>query len=574
MVAVRRALPDDAAALARLDPAAVDEVSADVWPDVRDAEELHDALLELGLVPEGAGDGAGWTSGFEELVAAGRAARLRVEGRTFWVAAERVGLAGAAPLAGVRRLEPDLSPLASERFPARPDDAALEIVRGWVPHLGPHTAASLAGRLGLAAEDVAAALLALEAEGRVLRGRFLEHGDASARPEPAGARAAEAIDFCERTVLARIHRSTVSRLRREIEPVTTADLLRFLLRWQHVAPGTQLHGARGLAEVIGQLQGFHAAAGAWERELLGARIAGSAPGLLDELCRSGEVAWGRLSVREPVDGEPPRGRAPTRAAPVTLALREDLSWLLAAARGGAGVPEEVLPARAREVAQALRSRGASFVSELCAATRRSRGEVEEGLWALVAAGLASCDGFAGLRALVDGGRAKGAAAGGGRWFLLAADPAPQGEAGEPDSNERLAQLYLRRYGVVFRDLLAREDAPPWRELVRTYRRLEARGSIRGGRFVVGRSGEQFALPEAVDALRAVRRLPREAAERVEVSAADPLNLAGILTPGPRVPAGLGGRVVYVDGIPSFEPARAFGARDAWRAGADAISPAP
>jgi ATP-dependent Lhr-like helicase len=599
MVAVRRALPDDAASLARLDPAAVAEVSADVWPDVRDADELHDALLELGLVPEGVGEGAGWRGGFEELVAAGRAARLRAGERTFWLAAERVGLARAAPLAGIRRLEPDLAPLASERVPARADEAVVALVRGWVPHLGPHTAASLADRLGLAEEDVAIALVAFEGEGRVLRGRFLPVNEPEPEPAPEGrlGSGAEPLDrscfdklstsghetapdFCERTVLARIHRATLSRLRREIEPVTTADFLRFLLRWQHVAPGTQVHGERGLAEVVGQLEGFHAAAGAWERDVLAARVDGYAPGMLDALCLAGEVAWGRLSVLDSSESaraeRSPREagaeskhelrRAPTRAAPVTLALREDLPWLLAAARRDASpfalslskppparsAPDDSLPPRAREVAAALRARGASFVSELGAATRRARAEVEEGLWALVAAGRASCDGFAGLRALVNGG-ARGAAVGGGRWFLLAPEEPPAPDAGEPDLHERLAQLYLRRYGVVFRDLLAREDAPPWRELVRTYRRLEARGSIRGGRFVAGRSGEQFALPEAVDALRAVRRLPRSGTERVELSAADPLNLVGILTPGARVPAGLGGRVVYVDGIPSAEP---------------------
>jgi ATP-dependent Lhr-like helicase len=552
MVSIRRALPEDAASLARLDPASILEVSEEVWPDVRDQDELHDALLELGLLPEGAAEGAGWAPLLEALAGAGRASRLRTAGRAFWIAAERVRLALAAPVAGegARFLDPPCEPLRSEAIPSGPDEAAVRVVRGWVARIGPFTARSLAERIGLDAEAVAQALLVLEADGLVLRGRFLDGAPWSA----------EAPHFCERTVLARIHRLTLGRLRKEIEPVTTADLLRFLLRWQHLAPGTRLHGARGLAEVIGQLQGYHAAAGAWERGLLAARIGDYQPALLDSLCLSGEVAWGRLSLRpERAEAEAaPRARAPTRAAPVTLALREDLEWLLATARAapeapadpapqGDGSPADPLPAAAREVLAVLRARGASFPVELAAATRRSLRDVEEGLWTLVACGLATCDGFAGLRSLVERGAGRKGASG-GRWSLLHAGggaPAPGG-----DLLERLGQQYLRRYGVVFRELLAREDAPPWRELVRVYRRLEARGSVRGGRFVEGRSGEQFALPEAVDALRAVRRIARQGAERVEVPAADPLNLVGILTPGARVPAQLGGTVVYVDGVPA------------------------
>ncbi len=559
MVAVRRSLPEDAASLARLDPAAVDEVAADVWPDVRDADELHDALLELGLLPEELGQGAGWAAGFDELAAAGRVARLRAGGRVFWIAAERVRLAQAAPIAGAGLpiLEPSLAPLAAERPPSGPDEAAVDIVRGWVPRVGPFTTGTLAVRTGLEPDAVGAALLALEADGLVLRGRFLESAPWSA----------EAPHFCERTVLARIHRLTLGRLRKEIEPVGTADLLRFLLRWQHLSPGTQLHGARGLAEIVGQLQGFHAAAGAWERGLLAPRLGDYDPALLDALCLSGEVAWGRLSGRPvPAEAEPgPRPRAPTRAAPVTLALRQDLEWLLASSFDRLGAngssmtapstererAETALPAVARELAAVLRARGASFPAELAAATRRPMVDVEEGLWTLVSSGLATCDGFAGLRALVTGGRGRRNGAAGGRWSLLRTPAAAGAHAGaDPALVERLAQQYLRRYGVVFRDLLGREDAPPWRELVRVYRLLEARGSVRGGRFVEGRSGEQFALPEAVDALRAVRRTPRRGTERVEVSAADPLNLVGIVTPGPRIAAQAGAHLVFLDGIPT------------------------
>jgi ATP-dependent Lhr-like helicase len=483
-------------------------------------------------------------------------------------------------------LDPELSPLSSEKVPEDDDAAALAVVRGWVPRVGPFTAAGLAARIGLLAERAAAALVRLEGEGLVLRGRFL--ADA--------AWSQEAPHWCERSVLARIHRLTLARLRREIEPASAADLLRFLARWQHVAPGTRLHGARGVAEVVGQLQGFHAAAGAWERDLLAARVADYERGLLDELCLGGDVAWGRLAVTAAPEEAPRRRNAPTRNAAITLALRGDLPWLLAAAAG----PPPPLGPSALALVEALARRGASFLPELAAATGRLPGDVEGALWELVSAGYVTCDGFSGLRALIEpaprGRPARRPGFAGGRWSLLrdpparspsgadglraggmpsargepveprAADPRgvaePQGRAAPPRAEgpddatvERLAGQYLRRYGVVFRDLLARESAPPpWRELLRVYRALEARGAIRGGRFVAGFTGEQFALPEAVDALRAVRRAPREGAERIEVAAADPLNLVGILTPGARVPAVLGNRVALVDGVPVGESA--------------------
>jgi ATP-dependent Lhr-like helicase len=432
--------------------------------------------------------------------------------------------------------------------PADEDAAVLAVVRGWVPRVGPFTAETLAGRIGLRSERVAAALVRLEGEGLVLRGRFA----------PDLPWSLEAPHWCERSVLARIHRLTLARLRREIEPASAADFLRFLSRWQHVAPGTRLHGARGVAEVVAQLQGFHAAAGAWEREVLAARVADYERGFLDELCLGGEVAWGRLAVTAAPEELPRRRNAPTRNAAVTLAVREDLGWLLAAAGG----PPPPLGPSALALVEALARRGASFLPDLAAATNRLPGDVEQALWELVSAGFVTCDGFSGLRALIDpparGRPVRRPALAGGRWSLLRAPPGPGASplaAGPDDATvERLASQYLRRYGVVFRDLLARESAPPpWRDLLRVYRALEARGAIRGGRFVAGFTGEQFALPEAVDALRAVRRAARSGAERIDVSAADPLNLVGILTPGARVPAVLGNRVTFVDGVPAPGP---------------------
>ncbi|ACL67338.1 DEAD/H associated domain protein [Anaeromyxobacter dehalogenans 2CP-1] len=552
-VAVRRALPPaEAAAAGALDPAAIEEVASQVWPAPRDADEVHDALLDLVLLP--AGEAAAWAPWLDALAAAGRARTVTDGERTWWVATERLG---ALPLDSVNPLTLTRStPLALDSAhpltlsvgrnaagvegraaPAPAPDPMLAVLRGWMTHLGPVTAARLAARTALPLAATEAALAALEAEGRVLRGTFL----------PGEPWSPDTPHWCERGVLARIHRLTIGRLRREIEPVSTAVFLRFLARWQHAAPGTRLHGTSGLLEVIGQLQGFHAAAGAWERDLLPARVQAYEPRLLDALCASGEVAWGRLHVAPPQDGLPPRRRgAPTRSAPVTLALREDLPWLLEATAAGAEPPP--LGTIAAELVEVLARRGASFLGELAQAVRTEAGEAEEALWELVSGGRVACDGFAGLRALVSpppGHRTRPAAAG-GRWALLrAGPPAPGAEADAlPEATlEPLARQYLRRYGVVFRDLLAREARPPpWRDLVRVYRTLEARGEIRGGRFVSGFSGEQFAAPEAVDALRATRREAAEDAP-LEVCAADPLNLAGILTPGPRIPAAAGGRVV-------------------------------
>jgi ATP-dependent Lhr-like helicase len=534
-VVMRRALPAaEAAGLGALDPDAVREVVEQARPEARDRDELHDLLLDVGFLP--AAEGEAWRGFFQDLVAAGRAGRAGLAGREVWVAAERAGAwraLSSEPGIEASPLAPPLAALASESLPASPDEAATRALRGWMARIGPVTAATLSERLGLPVPLMVAALHRLESEGLVLRGSFLPGS-------------VPGTDWCDRGLLARIHRATLGRLRREIEPVSGADLVRFLLRWQHAGPGSRLHGSRGVAEVVGQLQGFHAAAGAWEREILPARVAGYEPGLLDALCLSGEVAWGRIAVTAD-PGEGPRRRpAPTRHAPITLALRSDLPWLLRAASG----EPPALGASARALVDLLGRCGACFLPDLAAMTGRLPGEVDGALWELVSAGLVTCDGFAGLRSLLDPPprhRPRRPGQGGGRWALLR-PPSPS-DAPERSPLEPMARQLLARWGVIFRDLLAREPlSPPWRELLPVYRALEARGEIRGGRFVAGLSGEQYALPEAVEAMRAVRRAPKEG-ERVELSGADPLNLMGLLLPGAKVPATLGARVAYVDGVP-------------------------
>jgi ATP-dependent Lhr-like helicase len=409
-------------------------------------------------------------------------------------------------------------------MPDSPGGAAACILRGWLESTGPASVTELAARLALPRELVESALARIESEGQVLRGAFLP----GAEPQ-----------WCNRRVLARIHRLTLGRLRREIEPVTTADFLRFLSRWQRIARGSQLHGVDGLLQVIRQLQGYEISTAAWESEILPRRVARYSPELLDALCHSGEVMWGRLSPHPAFENSEPRRVRPTRAAPISLFLRQDADWLMTARAPG----EIALSHPTREVLAVLEKRGASFFAELTRATGRLPSEVEDGLWELVAAGLVTADSFENLRALVDPKRRRGEGRGriarprdaAGRWALMTREERAEVEA------EPFARQLLLRWGVVFRDLTARESlSPPWRDLLVALRRLEARGEVRGGRFVAGFVGEQFATPEAVELLRAVRR--SEGAVDEVISSADPLNLAGILLPGGRIHPLSGGQV--------------------------------
>ncbi len=540
-VTVRRGLP--AAVVDRiggLDADAVAAVLAESQMEARDPDELHDLLLDVGALPEPIGRARGFADLFEQLIAARRAARLQGGDAPLWVAAERRSM--AAMVWPQRRFVPDVAEPPARRAPVWSDagTALVEIVRGHLPFLGPTTAPRIAALLGAPVGDVDGALAQIELAGGVLRGRFV-------------ADLGDDLQWCERRVLARINRRMLDGLRREIQPVTAADFLRFLFGWHNVRPGTQLHGQPGLARVIAQLQGFEAAAGAWERAILPARLVGYDSAWLDALCLSGGVAWGRLAPR-------PAGGTPSRAAPIALVRRSDLGWLLAAE---AAHDETGLSAGAREVLAHLSTSGASFLDEIVTRTRRLRSEVEDALGELVSAGRVTGDGFSGLRALISatqtsgGARARwharwvrrtGGTVGAGRWSLLRAEGCD-----EEARHEALARQYIKRYGVVFRDLLARESqAPAWRDLVRVYRRLEMSGELRGGRLVAGFVGEQFAAAEAVDALRATRREQR-AGEMVRVSACDPLNLVGIVTPGARVPAAMTNTVVYRDGVPVSVP---------------------
>jgi ATP-dependent Lhr-like helicase len=578
-VASRRWLdPQQASEIGALDAAAIARVRGEAWPQVDDADELHDALVLLGFLTgaEGRAGGLGaprealledgrpqpldWRPLFDRLAGERRAAVLRPApgGPELWVAAERLPqLRALFPGAS---LSPAIEPpraVAAEAWSA--DQALVELLRGRLEGLGPVTEVELARSAGLGAAAVRAALAALEGEGFVLRGRFT----------PGAAE----IEWCERRLLARIHRYTLNRLRQEIEPISAADFLRFLFEWQGLSREHKPEGVEALAAVLEQLEGFEAPAAAWEAEILPARMHGYDPLWLDGLCLSGRALWARLSPPGPTRNG--RSWTPVRATPVALVARRNLSaWSGRDPRNGANA--EAMSGHARRIAEWLARRGASFFDDLVEATRLLPTQVEVALGELVSWGLVTSDGFQGLRTLITpsqkrpplrGGRRIGPVAAlgmaqAGRWSRLdlhqprmprpEAGPAGGQGAGALPAREEveiLARTLLRRYGVVFRKLLERERGlPPWRDLLYCYRRLEARGEIRGGRFVAGFAGEQFALPEAVGALREVRRKPL-AGQWVSISGADPLNLVGIVTPGARLPALAANRVLFRDGRP-------------------------
>ena len=506
-----------AADLGSLDAAAIARVQGEAWPDAGSADELHDALSWLCcLTQEEVRRQPAWAGWLEELAAQGRAGRVGA----LWVAAERRAL-----------FEPP---------PADPAAALVEIVRGRLAGLGPVTVQAIADALGVPAVRIDAALAALQTEGVALRGNFTP-----------GAAAAE---WCDRRLLARIHRYTVKRLRAEIEPVPARDFLRFLFERQRVLPEARMQGPDAVAAVLAQLEGFETPAAAWETDILPARITEYEPEWLDEQGRAGRFVWTRLASRA-ADRE--RGAAPVRATPITLLARRNVkNWSLFTE---AADPAN-LTSRARAVVEHITAQGASFFDDIAESVRLLPAEAEEALAELVALGVVNSDSFGGLRALLSPGARRGAAAGrrkrrrlfqmadAGRWALVrrpAADAQDRDEA-----VEALVRTLLRRWGVVFWKLLLREDdwLPPWRDILLCCRRLEARGEIRGGRFVAGFSGEQFAAPDAVGRLRDVRRQPGSG-QHVALSAADPLNLIGILTPGPRLAALTGNRLLYRDGLP-------------------------
>jgi ATP-dependent Lhr-like helicase len=528
--------PMSAGDLGALDAEAITRVRDEERPDPRDADELHDAMLTAGFLTSAELERVP-SELLDRLVASRRAGGVAFAGsteesRTIVAAVERLPeLRAIHPgLVAPPSLQPPASRLAKSWDRA---DAIAGILRGRLTLTGPVTAASLAESLGIAPADADAALLLLEVDGVVLRGRFT--------PGETG------LEWCDRTLLARIHRYTLNRLRAEIEPVSPADFMRFLFRWQHVETSSRLTGPDGLREIVATLDGYELAAAAWERAVLPARLDRYEPSMLDMICFSGEAGWARLSSSS-VQGSPPPTLIP--ATPVALFLREHAdAWRTLRVAGD----EPPLAETARQVLSVLRMRGAMFFRDLPPICGLDDDQVRHAIGALVASGLVTSDGFSGLRALLWAARGRptrhdrrGHFA--GRWTAVASGE-EDGVVTREEAVELQAWTLLRRYGVVFRRLLTREtNAAMWRELARVYRRLEARGEIRSGRFVTGMSGEQFALPDAVERLREVRRTAA-GGELVTISAADPLNLTGIVTTGERVRTAGRNRIVYCGGAP-------------------------
>jgi len=538
-----------------LDTAAIEKVQRDAWPIATNADELHDTLMLLGAITpdevaisvQSEGNGIAAEHLLKELVASNRATRLQVVDKAFWVAAERLPMLQAVyPHAAIELVPPESVRRTWER-----SEAVRELIRGRMELGGPITASELTETFRLSRSEIDAALLALEAEGFVLRGKFRPH---ATDPE-----------WCDRRLLARIHRLTINRLRAEIEPVSAQDFYRFLFAWQRADVEHRVEGPEGLESILEQLDGYELPLAAWESAVLSARVADYDPQWLDRLCFSGRIGWGRLSAPQNPNA---RAVAPLRTSPIALYQRDNLQDWLHLAQADSKAELSVV---SRTVFDVLASGGALFFTELVRRTGLLPSQVEEALSQLAAIGFATSDSFDGLRALLvpsdkrpTFGRNEGkrrrktnlaSIEFAGRWSLLRTEitSQPSGSGAEGPAHgtaiEKFARVLLRRYGVVFRRLLERESLPvTWNELGRVYRRWEARGEIRGGYFVGGVSGEQFALPEAIGLLRSIRKTSPNN-ELIMLSAADPLNLQGILTPGPRVAALTSNRILFRDGLP-------------------------
>jgi ATP-dependent Lhr-like helicase len=517
-VEMRRVLPESVLQeVGKLDQSAITLVQKQAWPDIRNEDELHHLLQSLIVMP--IHRLSHWGSYFEKLIGSHRATRARLNQETFCVAAEKVKTFLAIfPSATLDH------PLVEIENEAPTQDAAiLEMCRHWMLHLGPTSAQELSDLLTVPTELIDYALLSLETSGLVLRGHFRTDRRAT-------------LEWCERRLLSRIHRMTVDRLRKEIEPVNAEQFMNWLLKWQHVATGTQLSGEQGLLEIVRQLQGFEIPANAWEKQIFNKRLTDYHHGLLDKLCLSGQIAWGRISPH-PATLADDKNVIPRSVAPITFYVRENAAWISPVNPIATKDDLKPLSTVAKLVYDFLKNRGASFFADIVHGVGRLQSEIEMGLWELVAFGAITADSFDNLRALIDPKRRNDKRSrriqfnfSAGRWALLHHDN-PVDTASRIES---ICWMLLKRYGVVFRDLIIREkNVPRWRELLMTFRRLEDKGEVRGGYFISGFPGEQFALPYAIDSLRAMKKQPISE-EFTTIGAVDPLNLAGIILTGDRV----------------------------------------
>lgn len=541
---------EEASDIGKLDPQAIEAVRNEAWPQAGSPDELHDTLLLSGFITSIEGAENHWEAYFSELVDTGRATALLLdEGHELWIAAER--------LPQIQKLYPGKKLQFEVALPEKllagisaDKDPLTETVRGRLEIMGPVTASCLAALMHTSTSAIDQSMYNLENEGFVFRGRFT---------------GGEELEWCERRLLARIHRYTIKRLRSEIQPVSSACFMRFLFEWHQVIPGSQPEGFTSLEHAFQKLEGFEAPAIAWESDILPTRVAGYDHQWLDMLCTAGKIAWGRFRPSSAPDGEK-KASAPIRTTPIAFAERGNLdAWKKTdpgkdadpGKESGTGRAPAYLSVKGLQVLKVLQQRGASFFSDLVSQTNLFPSQAEEALGELIGAGLVTSDSYTGLRALLlpgkyktDSGRHKTTVFSmnyAGRWSLLR--ETPDDHLDDKTPAETIAWALLRRYGVIFRKLVEKENlAPPWRELLRIFRTLEARGQIRGGRFVEGVWGEQFALPEAIVLLRRSKKEEKNNT-LVAISAADPLNLSGIITPGRRIPGLPGNRILYADGVP-------------------------
>jgi ATP-dependent Lhr-like helicase len=546
-VEMRRVLPESILQeVGALDLQAIVEVQRQAWPDLRNADELHDVLQTLIILPlpihlnEVQQSLPQWEAFFTQLAHEGRAGKARVENLEVWFATEKKQVLQIIYPHAL--LLDELMDLRENEKMDR-DATILTMLRGWMEHLGPILEVELVDILKLTPEEITQALLKLEASGAILRGHFKMNNTAT-------------IEWCERRLLSRIHRLTLGKLRKEIEPVSAAQFIRWLTTWQHVAPGTQLRGERGLLEILKQLQGFELPANSWEKQILAKRMMDYSPDMLDRLCLTGQVGWGRFSLHPALvkqtisEGNEIKHRriSPTSIVPITFFVREESNWMMNSPHLDTEI-QPILSHVAQRIYSYLKEQGASFFVEIVQGINCLKSEVETALWELVAAGLITADGFDNLRSLIDPHRRTGRRSRNlprhsmGRWSLLKIYKVTSRE----NQVEAICWMLLKRYGLCFRELLAREKIlPSWRELLMTFRRLEDRGEVRGGHFVSGFLGEQFALPYAIDSLRAIKKkLPEE--NILGISAVDPLNLLGIVLPGNRIPAISGKKIMLKNG---------------------------
>ena len=529
-VPLPRGLSTDLTAIGQLDPAAIALVHDEVRPAPVTADDLHDLLSSL-VVTRARDD---WGALCDELVSRGRAQSISHDGSVLWCTTEGRGLAAGA-LAG-------------------DDSAVAAAVRGHLEISGVTTVDALTAATCLPPARITAGLLALQTEGFAFQGRY---SDGSGN-----------VEWVARRLLTRMHSYSRKSRRKAVTSATPQDFMRFLLHWQHVAPGTQLVGEAGLLAVLEQLQGYEAAAVAWEPEILGRRLRHFEPAWLDQLCHEGTVAWLRLTPSDRDPSAPPG--SPSRSTPISVVLRSDLPWLLAAARHEV---DAALPAAGAtaEILEVLQARGACFAAELADATNRTPDDIEQGLWDGISRGLLMSDGFGAIRARVSRDRrrpqqhpyragrrsalrraSRSSAAAAGRWAPVSSLVPDDDTWDREELAEAVAEQLLTRWGVVFRDLAIRESVRlPWRDIQWALRRLEDRGLIRGGRFVSGFTGEQYALPEAMEQLAHTRKLP-PTGERATVNATDPLNLVGVVVPATAIPSVHTKEVTYVDGIATVD----------------------